>query len=88
MVDLKNILALMKIYRRFIEVYQTMFWGEWKVNVDVLYEDISDNVRFSEGAIEICTKVSWFYAKPVVPFAVYFILCILTKESVFYVNFS
>ena len=35
-----------------------MFWSEWKINVNVLYEDISDNVRSSEGAIEICTKVS------------------------------
>ena len=58
--------------RRFIEVHQTMFWSEWKVNVDVLYEDISDNVRLSEGAIEICIKVSLFYTKSVVLFAICF----------------
>ena len=53
-------------------MHQTMFWSEWKVNVDVLYEDISDNVRLSEGAIEICIKVSLFYTKSVVLFAICF----------------
>lgn len=41
-----------------MEVHQNVFWSEWKINLDVPYEDISDNVRLSQGAMEICIKVS------------------------------
>ena len=38
-------------------MHQSTFWSEWKINVDIPYEDISGNVRLSQGAMLISTKV-------------------------------
>ncbi|XP_028401865.1 vacuolar protein sorting-associated protein 13C-like [Dendronephthya gigantea] len=41
---------------RILEVHQTAFWSEWKINEDIKYDDISGSVKLSLSGMEICTK--------------------------------
>jgi hypothetical protein len=42
-----------------MEAHQNVFWSEWKIKVEIPYEDILDNVTLSQGVLEIrTTKVS------------------------------
>ena len=52
--------------RRVMEVHQNVFWSEWKKNVDIPYEEICDNIILSQGAIEICAKVSYIWYSRIV----------------------
>ena len=38
-------------------VCQNRFWSEWKISLNVPYEDIAGNTRLIQGGIEILKKV-------------------------------
>ena len=44
-------------------VYQDMFWSEWNVNLNIPFEDITDNVTLVNNVIIIQTKVGTQYTR-------------------------